>query len=224
MAKTLRMTKCCFVHGHPEFRIIIDPAVTLEADAAWFLAGIEESVTQGTRYSAGQTCLVGWMVTQIRQTQDGDLTFWEPDMVDMPVEWEESVSRTLALLRTQKDVVESVLPPEELSFPSLQQLSTVCTRFARTEDLVFVRTQPEGIDSGWFFGCSDDDHDHNEVSELKGMSLYEVVVKWRTTSSPVLGIAPRCCRRSLGGNPSVLPRWQATGIPPWQLSCIAARL
>ena len=75
--KVLRTTTCGR-HGHPEFRIAYDPAVdVVPRDAEWFLGWLEESVAEGTRYKAGQTCQVGWLVTEVRQDESGDLALWE---------------------------------------------------------------------------------------------------------------------------------------------------
>jgi hypothetical protein len=189
VAKTLRTTKCCR-HGHPEFRITIDPAVMVEADGAWFLAWLEETVAQGTRYSAGQTCQVGWMLTQILQTEDGDLSVWEPDMRHLPVEWSESVSHTLAHLRIQKDVVESVLAAEDVSFPSMRQSAIICTRLRQGEGVVMERAEPSGADSGWFCGCRGGSHDHNDVAELRRVSLYEAAVRHAPQIVPYLALPP----------------------------------
>lgn len=170
-------TKSCHRHGHPEFRIAYDPSIVLVADDVdWFVSWLEESVAQGTRYKPGQTCQVGWITTEIRQRPDGDLCIWEPDMQQRPVVWQESVSRTLADLRMQKDVVESVLDAADMAIPSMRQSAIVCTRFGEDDNIVMERRAPDGTVSGWFFGCIADDHDHNDVAELKRVSLYEAVV------------------------------------------------
>ena len=214
MTKALRTTKCGR-HGHPEFHITLAPTVpVVEADAMWFLTWLEETVARGTRYEAGQICQVGWMLTQIRQTEDGDLSVWEPDMHHLPVEWSESVSHTLAHLRVQKDVVESVLPPEELSFPSLVQPAVVCTRLARSEDLVLDRTRPTGPDSGWFFGCRGDNHDHNDASELRVMSLYEAAIKHAPQIIPYLALPPGVLVGIQAGIPTIFRNGERLDFRP----------
>ncbi len=175
--KVLRTTTCGR-YGHPEFRIAYDPAVVVVADdAEWFLNWLEESVGEGARYKPGQTCQLGWVVTEVRQHESGDLTLWEPDMRSLPVEWSEGVSYTLAHLRVQKDVVESVLEAGDLSFPSMRQSAIICTRLGRNEGAVLERSEPGVADSGWFCGCREEDHDHNEVAELRRVSLYEAAVR-----------------------------------------------
>jgi hypothetical protein len=187
--QVLRTTTCAR-HGHPEFRIAYDPAVVVIADdVKWFLGWLEESVGGGARYAAGQTCQIGWAITQVRHDGD-DLSIWEPDMRDLPIAWSESVSYTLAHLRIQKDVVESVLDPDELSFPSMLESAVICDRLGQGEDLVMERVEPAGADSGWFFGCREDGHDHNDAAELQRVSLYEAVIRHAPQIIPYLALPP----------------------------------
>jgi hypothetical protein len=187
--KILRTTTCARL-GHPEFRIAYDPAIVVIADdAKWLLGWLEESVAQGTRYVAGQTCQIGWITTEVRLDGD-DLSIWEPDMRRLPIEWSESVSHTLAHLRIQKDVVESVLGPGDLSFPSMRESAIICDRLGQGEGIVMERVEPAGADSGWFFGCTEDGHDHNDAAELRRVSLYEAVARHAPHIIPYLALPP----------------------------------
>jgi hypothetical protein len=212
--KVLRTTRCSR-HGHSEFRITADPAVAVvEGDATWLLEWLEDTVAQGTRFADGQTCQVGWVVTQIRQDGGGDLSIWEPDMCHLPVEWSESVSRTLAHLRLQKDVVESMLPSEELAFPSMVQSAIVCTRLQEAEDLVLERSAPAAADSGWFCGCREDDHDHNDSTELRRVSLYEAAVKRTPQIIPYLALPPGVLIAVAAGLPVVFRDGKPLDVHP----------
>lgn len=187
--KILRTTTCAR-HGHPEFRIAYDPTiVAIEDDVKWFLGWLEESVAGGAQYAAGQTCQIGWAITEVRHDGD-DLWLWEPDMRHLPIAWSPSVSSTLAHLRLQKDVVESVLSPDELSFPSMRESAIICDRLGQGEDLVMERVDPAGAHSGWFIGCRDHDHDHNDAAELRLASLYEVVIRHTPQIIPYLALPP----------------------------------
>ena len=186
----LRTTNCAR-HGHPEFQLVYDPEmVAIDDSVRWFAGWLEESVAQGTCYTAGQTCQIGWSVTEVRQRDDGDLTLWEPDMQHMPIVWSESVSRTLSHLGLQKDVVESVLDAEDSSFPSLRESAVICTRIGQSKGVVMERTKPSGAYSGWFCGCLGEDHDHNDVDELRLVSVYEAVVCHAPQILPYLALPP----------------------------------
>jgi hypothetical protein len=65
-----------------------------------------------------------------------------------------------------------------LSFPSILQSGIICTRLGKSKGLIMERIQAEGPDSGWFCGCHEEDHDHNSVSELRCVSLYEAAVRY----------------------------------------------
>jgi hypothetical protein len=172
-------TTLCRSYGHPEFRISYDPAlVSVEDDARWLISWLEEAVASGEQFTVEQTVQVGWMILLVRALEDGVLSLWEPDMRDMPIAWVESVSRTLAYLRLQKDVCESVLDADDISFPSLQQTAIICKRVGQTKGVFMERLEPTSrLDSGWFYGCTCEDHDHNNTDELRCASLYELGVK-----------------------------------------------
>lgn len=186
---TVMLTTSCRRHRHVEFRITYNPSIVpLEDDARWLVGWLEEAVAGGERFTPGQTCQVGWAVTQVRAGEDGMLSLWEPDMRQMPVAWEESVSYTLAHLRQQKDVCESVLAAGGLAFPSMLQSAIICTRLGQTGGVVMERCAPSGSDSGWFCGCRDEDHDHNNVGELRTVSLYEAAVRYSAQIIPFLAL------------------------------------
>ena len=182
-------TSGCGRQGHPEFRIVYDPAVVVvPGDVRWFRGWLEDSVAAGARYEPGQTCQVGWMAVEVQEHRSGDLTLWEPDLRTVPVRWTEGVSRTLAHLRLQKDVVESVLTAEDLSFSSWRQSAIVCTRLARGQGIVLERSEPDGANSGWFCGCQEEGHDHQSPSELRRVSLYEAAVRQAPQIIPYLAL------------------------------------
>lgn len=171
-------TSNCHRHGHPEFRLTFDTnAVPADADVAWLIEWLESAVASGTRFVPGEMCQIGWGTTLVRAHESGDLSLWEPDMRSVPFEWVEFVSTTLAHLRLQKDVVESVLSANDLAFPSMRASAIVCTRLGPNQDIVLERVEPSGADSGWFCGCREGDHDHNNPNELKCVSLYEAAVR-----------------------------------------------
>lgn len=195
----VRRTTRCRQHGHAEFRITYDPAlVPVEEDIRWFLGWLEQAVAGGERFTDGQTCQVGWAITQVRAVEDGSLSVWEPDMKAMPIAWVDSVSHTLCQLRAQKDVCESVLGADELCFPSMRQSAVICTRLGQTEVIVMERTAADGADSGWYFGCGEG-HDHNDVSQLRRVSLYEAGVRYAPQIIPFLAL-PEGVLLECGGN------------------------
>lgn len=196
-------TTTCRRYGHPEFRVNYDPAlVPLEEDVRWLLAGLERSVAAGERFTDGQTFQVGWMVTLIRDSGMGLLSILEPDIRQVPVAWVDSVGQTLAQLRVQKDVCESVFSEEDLSFPSAQEAALICTRLGGSQRIVMERSEPQGADSGWFCGCDGQGHNHNDPRELLTVSLYEAAVRHAPQIVPYLALPPGVLLTQGGGPPA----------------------
>lgn len=215
-------TSTCHAHKHPEFHINYDPAlVPVQDDVRWFAGWLEQSVAQGKQFAPGQTCQIGWMVTEVRQGNDGLLSFWEPDMQAMPVAWVESVSNTLAHLRQQKDVVESVLSADSLTCPSMLQSALICTRLGRQDGFVMERTDSSGTDSGWYFGCADENHEHNEVTELRCVSVYEAAVRYAPQIVPYLALPTGLIILVSEGVPSIFQDGELLKFKPG--SFLAAR-
>jgi len=211
----LQRTTACQKHQHPEFQINYDPAlVPVEDDVRWFLGWLEQSVSMGEKFSDGQTCQVGWAITEMRSGEDGVLCIWEPDIRQMPIAWVESVSHTLNQLRLQKDVCESVFTLAELSFPSMRQSAIICTKLGTTEAVIMERSEPRGNDSGWFVGCRDEDHDHNNVGELKCVSLYEAAVRYQPRIIPFLALPPGVLLSVGNDAPAVFQNGQPLALKP----------
>lgn len=203
--RTLRTTNCR-KHLHSEFRFEYDPTIVrVESDVTWVVEWIEQTVAQGTRYVPGQSCQIGWLITEVRQREDGDLSLWEPNMRPMPIVWRESISHTMAHLRLQKDIVESVVDSAELSFPSMSQSAIVCTRLENCDRVVMERVEASGRDSGWFFGCREQGHDHNDAAELSCTSLYDAAVRLAPLTIPYLAL-PAGTLLSIGSGPPAIFR------------------
>lgn len=50
------------------------------------------------------------------------------------------------------------------------------------------RTDAKGNDSGWFFGCVDTQHNHQALSNLRRVSLYEAAVRYNERIVPFLSL------------------------------------
>lgn len=223
----VQQTTNCHHFGHPEFQIAYDPGIVhVEGDVQSIINWLEESVAAGTRYIEGQTCQFGWMLTQIRLEKNGFLSLWEPDMKQMPFFWTDSVSNTLAHLRLQKDVVESVLSADELSFPSAREAALICTRLGQGEGIFLERLEATGSDSGWFCGCHDENHDHNhnDVAELKWVSLYEAAACYDRRIIPYLALPAGVSIGVKNGVPTVFRNGELLNFKPGSLLAASQNL
>jgi hypothetical protein len=138
-----------------------------------FVAAVNAMIDGGSQFAAGQTFRIGW--STMRFVEEGDwLVFEELDGSGVPGQWARGVSRTLIATRLQRDVCDSFSLPDHLvDFPSFAQSSIVCDRIDPEGALYLARLPPlADTDSGWFFGCRGDGHDHDDPSVLANDSLY----------------------------------------------------
>jgi hypothetical protein len=170
------LTTNCGQFNHPEFELAYDPDTVLDRDVLWLAGILEQQVANGERFSDNQSFQLGWMFTLIHQNDNGTLSILEPEMTEMPIRWQNSVTNTLRHLRLQKDTGESLLPAEALVFPSYRQSCIVCDRLGHSREIVMDRREPGDQESGWFIGCVADEYDHNNPDNLRVVSLYEAVV------------------------------------------------
>ena len=169
-------TTRCHTKGHPEFTILSDDHVTSEVGVPWLIAWLEDRVIAGEVFREGESVQVGWMYDLIIARPDGTLGIQEPDFQRVPVAWVESVTQTLRHIWYQKEVAASVaLAPD---FPSYRQTAIVCTRLRDSPVLFMHRDESSDPDSGWFIGCYDDGHDHQDAAQLVSVSLFEAAVSW----------------------------------------------
>ncbi|MDM4770628.1 hypothetical protein [Solimonas sp. SE-A11] len=199
--KTL-LTQRCREHAHPEFAIEFDPGRLLAADAEWLAQVLESWVINGRRLAAGETVQIGWSFLQLKQ-QGEALGFLEPEFGSMPIKWVPGVTATLGQLRQHKDTVASVLPAESMDIPSLRQGCIVCTRVQASQGFLMSRATPEEDDSGWFIGCLDEDHDHQDMDSLELMSLYQAIAERASRALPYLGLPAGCSVKVQGSEPLI---------------------
>ena len=167
-------TTGCARHDHPEFTLDIGDA--LETDGKWLVKFLEQAVASGERFAPGETVAIGWMLTRVVEVDDDTLTLHEPDMKSMPIQWVPTVRSTLAHLRIQKAIAESVGLEDELELPSIRHTAIVCTELGEEPGMILARAEPKAGDSGWFAGCADPDHDHNVAENLDVTSLYQLAI------------------------------------------------
>jgi hypothetical protein len=171
------ITTNCSKYGQQEISVAYEQEKVLESDVKWLLEWLESEVTNGRRFLPSETIQIGWMLTKLEPFGDGILKIYEPDMKSFPVKFVDSVTHTLTHLRFQKMVAESIGVADELSFPPLNHSAVTCNRFREHVGIFMDRLKPKDSDSGWFIGCDDPNHDHQDRNNLRRKSLYELVVR-----------------------------------------------
>lgn len=144
----------------------------LEEDIDLFYNYICKSVSEGVKYKNGQTLQLGWNILQFFQLDNELISLKELDMTGIPSQYSPEITNTIKYLRQQKDSLESLDTNEEINFPSIIQSVIVCNNFYNTKDFFITRDIPNDRDSGWFFGCSDPNHNHNLIENISLDSLY----------------------------------------------------
>jgi hypothetical protein len=174
-------TSKCSQHGHPEFVLEAGETSIPEVHLRDLVRTIEEMVAQGSVFKPGDTIRIGWMSTLVQPCDASRLTLHEPDMQSIPVQWVPGVTESLRHKMVQIYTLDSFSLRQEMSMPSFRHTMLVCTTFAEP-GFFMTRTNPSEknkADTGWFVGCLNDGHDHNDPKNLRCISLYEVFIKQR---------------------------------------------
>lgn len=100
---------------------------------------LRQMVRDGSRFLPGHSLQLGGSLVLFTNLPEGTLGFEEPNMSSMPIIRQSGLTNSLRHLRLQKNSLESVLPAENLAFPSLRQTCTICTKLAQSESFLMER-------------------------------------------------------------------------------------
>jgi hypothetical protein len=159
--------------GQSEFRLAFDSSQVIAPDVNWLLNFLSKNVAAGARYKHGELIQIGWIILKVQTNEEGTLSLLEPDFLEIPINFVDSVTQTLVQLRLQKSVAESIGFEDQITFPSLRQSCLICSRVKDRGDFVMEHFEAHKNDSGWYMGCVDADHNHNNPQNLKRVSLYD---------------------------------------------------
>ena len=186
-------TTRCKANRHPEVRLSYEPDGIPDADVRWLLDHIQAMVAHGEVLRVGETIRIGWVDLEVGRVEKGMLQLLEPDWSGViPSTYVPWVTETLRQLRRQRDAVDSLGLIDEILFPNICESGLVCSRLNLGEMGVMERLAPEGADSGWFVGCADASHAHDEPAELERVSLYQAA--WWIPASVQFYALPAGCR------------------------------
>jgi hypothetical protein len=187
----LARTSECLLYDHPEFAVEWSGDDALKPWLNNFLGWLEGEVATGTQFEPGEIVQFGWSFLKATPRPDGTLALFEPDFTSMPVAFVDSVSNTLFHTMLQRFAADSLDLTTAIEIPSLRQSCIVCSRFGPEQDVLLDRARPSNEqDSGWFFGCTQPDHDHNDPKECERKSLYEVAALGDSRLIPFLALPP----------------------------------
>jgi len=167
-------TTRCSRHGQPEFQFSVAKRIP-EQDVKWLVKTLEDWVEGGERFKDGETVQVGWMMLKLEKAGPQTLRLLEPDMKSFPIRFVDSVTATLAALRSQKDAIESIAPQPPIAFPQVGHAVFVHPKFKNAKDLLLMRGRPQGNASGWIVTDAQDERPL-QAQGLKLTSLYQLAL------------------------------------------------
>ncbi len=172
-------TTKCENFGHPEFVLEADESAVPDIYIRELVETIEHMVADGTVFQVAETFQIGWMLTRVQEKGPRLLTLEEPDMRSLPIQWIPSVTDTLRQKMLQVFMLDSVELRHEMQIPSIQQSLIACTHYTDCDFFMTRSKSTNERDSGWFVGCREHRHDHNDPGNLRCVSLYEAYLGQR---------------------------------------------
>ncbi|WP_254511059.1 immunity protein Imm33 domain-containing protein [Anatilimnocola floriformis] len=138
---------------------------------------IEQMVASGSRFKPNQTFQIGLSQTMVKPFDQWRLTLVEPDMVSFPIAWTSGISWTVQQLFLQSSCLGSVGLKPELQNVVLNKSLIVCRRYAEAGFLMHRSEPSDQNDSGWYLGCNDEGHNHDDPRNLERVSLYAALLR-----------------------------------------------
>jgi hypothetical protein len=165
-------THRCRQFQHPEFVLEADDSIVPRDNIQRIAGTLEEMVAGGSVFKPDQTFQIGWSLTLVKPYDKSRLTLVEADMQSMPIKWVPGITQSLRQMMLQLFMLDSVRLRSVMQFSNFRHSLIACTRYTETEFLM-DRAEEEDHASGWYIGCQDEDHDHNDPDNLQLVSLYE---------------------------------------------------
>jgi len=166
-------TSACSRHGHPEVSFVFAERIPVPSLETILLDYFEGQVADGVRFAPGHNIDIGGSILRLFDRGDGTLGVRDVEP-DGNVAEPESVHRSLMRTWLRQEVARSYgLSPE---FPSASASALVCTATgASRHALMLKRTSPSNArDSGWYIGCTDERHDHDDPGNLQAVALVAI--------------------------------------------------
>jgi hypothetical protein len=164
------VTEGCSKYKHPEIMFEVGEGVP-EVDALHFKTTLEGMVASGSRFKAGQTLQLAWMILRFAEADKGRLSLQEPDLKGMPIQYVNGVTRALRFMRAQRDTADSFGLTEQMTLATLMDVILVPDDPDKIKIAQLHREAPEVPMSGWFLMEAGED-----PPEFRPMSLYELAL------------------------------------------------
>lgn len=183
--------------GQAEFTLEYVPDPVYGPGVEWLIAGLEESIREGSRFPVGETVGIGWLDCYVTDRGDGTLGLCEPDFAKVPPAFVAGTALALEQLWFQIEVAKSVGLEPELEFPTQLQHAVTCDAFTADGSVLMRRYPRRGTESGWFIGCPGHVHQHTG-DVLRSATLYELAIA-KPAIVGYLALPPGCSIVLAGG-------------------------
>ena len=171
-------TTKCNQFGHPEVVLESDESQVPDVYLKNVVETLETMVASGSVFSPEQLFQIGWGVTLVKSAGNM-LSLVEPDMEAFPFKWTKGITNTLRQMMVQLFMLDSVGLREQMDAPSFCESLVVCNHYNESNFFMSRSEGSGGTDSGWFIGCLNDDHSHDDEGNLKCVSVYEAFLNQR---------------------------------------------
>jgi hypothetical protein len=158
-------TSSCARYGHAEFSFVLAERIPVPGLERMLLGYFEGHVARGVRFGPAQNIDLGGSILRLFDRGDGTLGVRDVGPDGNVVE-PDSAHRSLMRTWLRQEVARSYgLSPE---FPAPSARALVCTATGDSRHaLMLKRMNPsDARDSGWYVGCTDPRHDHDNPANL----------------------------------------------------------
>jgi hypothetical protein len=165
--------------SHPLICFDYDMATAGAAEVLRLVEALQEMVEAGSRFAEGDSLQYGWFPLWLRVIDEqGLLQLLQPPVLGGESTLSDDISQALQLVAAQRTVnaafcLEFLLA----SIPSAASFVHVCDNLFDGDGFVMMRTGEsagEDEESGFFFGCLDETHDHQDPANLSELRFVDL--------------------------------------------------
>src|SRR3954471_13401358 len=116
----------CGKYDHAEFRLRLDTRTAVERDARELVASLERQVAGGHSFKEGDIFQWGWLNLRCRHISADLITLEEPDLINVPMQYTDSVTNSLCHLHWQRACASSLGMEQSPTTPMMTETAAIC--------------------------------------------------------------------------------------------------
>jgi len=142
-----------------------------------YISWLDETITQGAKYRAGENIGFGFVVNRLVDNQDGTLSLSEPDFVSYPTKYVPGISQSLRLISLQKFYLSGFEQPVKASVVNISQEVYVHKDYQSFSTLRMQRMPPQQNFSGWVLFPDTDQPPALTPENFQAISIYQLILQ-----------------------------------------------